>query len=189
MVRGTLTGGLMEEVNNVPDDIVAQAFKNVLPFDKSGLYNSLTLKPPETVQDLLVRAERYATIQEDSKYKQQKDFASDKGKQNNGKCRKKILSESYDKLKGKLSKPFPMKPDTEGRRDKSKKYKYHNDFGHTLNDCYAFKKEISRIADGGQPKEYLKGSQKLAHVNLIEHDVIDVCHAQTAVCLSNRERK
>ncbi|KAF9592825.1 hypothetical protein IFM89_017444 [Coptis chinensis] len=70
------------------------------------------------------------------------------------------LSELYDKLKGKLSKPFPMKPDTEGRRDKSKKCKYHNDFGHTLNDCYAFKKEVSRMADGGQLKEYLKGTQK-----------------------------
>ncbi|KAF9597707.1 hypothetical protein IFM89_021194 [Coptis chinensis] len=99
------------------------------------------------------------------------------------------LTELYDKFKGKFSKLFPMKLDTEGRRDKSKKCKYHNDFGHTLNDCYAFKKEISRMADGGQLKEYLKGTQKLAHVNLIEHDVIAVCHAQAAVCSSNRERK
>ncbi|KAF9620235.1 hypothetical protein IFM89_010970 [Coptis chinensis] len=82
-----------------------------------------------------------------------------------------------------------MKPDTEGRRDKSKKCKYHNDFGHTLNDCYAFKKEVSKMADGGQLKEYLKGTQKMAHVNLIEQDVITVCHAQAAVCSSNRERK
>ncbi|KAF9595215.1 hypothetical protein IFM89_037813 [Coptis chinensis] len=89
------------------------------------------------------------------------------------------ISELYDKLKGKLYKPFPMKPDTEGRRDKSKKCKYHNDFGHTLNDCYALKKEISRMADGGQLKEYLKGSQKLAHVNLIEHDVIAVDRASS----------
>ncbi|KAF9600428.1 hypothetical protein IFM89_009343 [Coptis chinensis] len=158
----------------------------------------------------------------DSKYKQQKDFANDRGKQEqprHDKERKKHnkdaktgipqsqkqdgcpskdltlpelsvnLSELYDKLKGKLSKPFPMKPDTEGRRDKSKKCKYHNDFGHTLNDCYAFKKEISRMADGGQLKEYLKGSQKLAHVNLIEHDVIAVSHAQAAACSSNHERK
>ncbi|KAF9606532.1 hypothetical protein IFM89_025995 [Coptis chinensis] len=72
---------LLKEVNNVPDDVVAQAFKNALPFDKSGLYNSLTLKPPKTVQDLLVRADRYANVQEDSKYKQQKDFANDRGKQ------------------------------------------------------------------------------------------------------------
>ncbi|KAF9624606.1 hypothetical protein IFM89_012028 [Coptis chinensis] len=89
------------------------------------------------------------------------------------------LSELYDKLKGKLSKSFPMKPDTEGRRDKSKKCKYHNDFGHTLNNCYTFKKEISRMVDGGQLKEYLKGSQKLAHVNLIEHDVIIVDRASS----------
>ncbi|KAF9604973.1 hypothetical protein IFM89_011666 [Coptis chinensis] len=173
---------LLKEVSNVPDDVVAQAFKNVLPFDKSGLYNSLTLKPPETMQDLLVRAERYATIQEDSKYKQQGDFSSDRGKQEQqqrDKDRKKhnkdaktgvsqsqkqdgrpskdltlpelsvSLSELYDKLKGKISKSFPMKPDTKGRRDKSKKCKYHNDFDHTLNDCYASKKEISRMADGG----------------------------------------
>ncbi|KAF9611517.1 hypothetical protein IFM89_032563 [Coptis chinensis] len=140
-------------------DDVAQAFKNALSFDKSRLYNSLTLKAPETVQDLLVRADSVS------------------------------LSELNDKLKGKLSKSFPMKPDTEGKRDKSKKCKYHNDFGHTLNDCYAFKKEISRMADGGQLKEYLKGSQKLAHVNLVEHDVIVVCHAQAAACSSNRERK
>ncbi|KAF9597307.1 hypothetical protein IFM89_017091, partial [Coptis chinensis] len=71
---------LLKEVNNAPDDVVVQAFKNALPFDKSGLYNSLTLKPPETVQDLLVRAERYATVQEDSKYKQQKNFANDRKK-------------------------------------------------------------------------------------------------------------
>ncbi|KAF9592554.1 hypothetical protein IFM89_015767, partial [Coptis chinensis] len=99
------------------------------------------------------------------------------------------LLELYDKLKGKPSKSFPMKLDTEGRLDKSKKCKYHNDFGYTLNDCYAFKKEISRMADVGQLKEYLKGSQKLAHVNLVEHDVIAVCHAQAAASSSNRERK
>ncbi|KAF9614884.1 hypothetical protein IFM89_020981 [Coptis chinensis] len=84
MVRGTLTGGLMEVIKKSGDrrdDVVMQAFKNALPFDKSGLYNSLTLKPPETVQDLLVRAERYATVQEDSKYKQQGYFSNDRAKQ------------------------------------------------------------------------------------------------------------
>ncbi|KAF9592289.1 hypothetical protein IFM89_013515 [Coptis chinensis] len=172
-------------------DVVAQAFKNAISFDKSGLYNSLTLKPPETVQDLLVRAERYATVQEDSKYKHQGDFSSDRGKQEqqhrdkdikkhnkdaktsvsqsqkqDGRPSKDLtipelsdsLLELYDKLKGKISKPFLMKPDTEGRRDKLKKCNYFNDFGHTLNNCYAFKKEISRMADGGQLKENLKGS-------------------------------
>ncbi|KAF9603338.1 hypothetical protein IFM89_034687 [Coptis chinensis] len=98
------TNGGYQRAGDRRDDVVAQALKNALPFDKSSLYNSLTLKPPETVQDLLVRADS--------------------------------LSELYDKL-----------------------------------------------------KEYLKGSQKLTHVNMVEHDVIVVCHAQVAICSSNRERK
>ncbi|KAF9614985.1 hypothetical protein IFM89_021539 [Coptis chinensis] len=240
MFQATLSGEALTWFNELHPHSIHTFPQLADKFSKHYRYNRKTIKgygtlfnlhmeKGESIRDLVenfvvsAQGERYATVQEDSKYKQQGDFSSDRGKQEQQQCdkdRKKhnkdaktgisqsqkqdghpskdltlpelsiSLSELYDKLKGKISKLFPMKLDTEGRRNKSKKCKYHNDFDHTLNHCYAFiKKEISRMADGGQLKEYLKGSQKLAHVNMIEHDVIVVCHAQATVCSSNRERK
>ncbi|KAF9598995.1 hypothetical protein IFM89_033340 [Coptis chinensis] len=205
MFQATLSGEALTWFNELRPRSIHTFSQLADKFSKHYHYNRKTIKGSGTLfnlhiekgesirdfrfEDLLVRAKRYATVQEDSKYKQQKDFSSDRGKQEQQQCdkdRKKhnkdakigisqsqkqdghpskdltlpelsvSLSELYDKLKGKLSKPFLMKPDTEGRRDKSKKCKYHNDFSHTMNDCYAFKKEISKMA---------------------------------AVCSSNRERK
>ncbi|KAF9601398.1 hypothetical protein IFM89_019251 [Coptis chinensis] len=97
------------------------------------------------------------------------------------------LSEVYERIKGRnlLYKPRPLPEDTTNIKDKSKRCKFHDDFGHTTDDCRILRSAIQRLVDDKKLDEFI---QKAAQVKFAEHMVIRVGHARLN-SISNNQRK
>ncbi|KAI3932573.1 hypothetical protein MKW98_012544 [Papaver atlanticum] len=57
----------VSEVGNVDSSLVIEAYKNALPYDEFGIYNSLTVQPFKTLQELYDRADRYGRAEKEKK--------------------------------------------------------------------------------------------------------------------------
>ncbi|KAF5196015.1 hypothetical protein FRX31_014398 [Thalictrum thalictroides] len=79
----------------------------------------------------------------------EKSFGDDKKESNELTPLKYPIEGVYRRIKdrGTFTKQIPLPQDTEGKRNKSKKWDHHDDYGHDLSTCRALKYEIQLLAD------------------------------------------
>ncbi|KAL0445409.1 UNVERIFIED_CONTAM: hypothetical protein Slati_2263600 [Sesamum latifolium] len=140
---------------------------------------SIAGKPPATLDELLVRAEKYIQIEETSdvramtpsKRRAEEGGQSRRPTNDNQKERRHVPPPDitqYTPLKapraeifavaeqqGIVRRPLRMREDPKRMRS-SKYYQFHKDRGHSTEDCFQLKDEIEKLIQQGYLKEYIE---------------------------------
>ncbi|KAF5205188.1 hypothetical protein FRX31_005225 [Thalictrum thalictroides] len=92
------------------------------------------------------------------------------------------------KDKGLITPPPPLKESTKDTRDKSKRCKVHNDYGHDTEDCHYLRRNIGRLVQRGLLDKYLLNKTPKSTLAITTHNVINACFARVST-LSRRQVK
>ncbi|KAF5185234.1 hypothetical protein FRX31_025179, partial [Thalictrum thalictroides] len=92
------------------------------------------------------------------------------------------------KDKGLITPPPPLKESTKTTRDKSKRCKVHDDYGHDTEDCHYLRRNIERLVQRGLLDKYLLNKTPKSTLAITIHNVINACFARVST-LSRRQVK
>ncbi|KAL0367147.1 UNVERIFIED_CONTAM: hypothetical protein Sradi_3604800 [Sesamum radiatum] len=163
----------VHEVPHVNHELLASIIQQNLLL---GIFNeSIAGKPPRTMEDSLMRSQKYIRIEESNisdtflslKRKDREDE-----KEPNKKERKHLASRGFthytplNALRGEilvmserqgLINQWPRKMQDNPKRLKSNKYcRFHCEMGHTIEECHHLQNEIEKLIQRGHLKEYVK---------------------------------
>ncbi|KAL0406480.1 UNVERIFIED_CONTAM: hypothetical protein Slati_3961900 [Sesamum latifolium] len=163
----------VHEVSHVNHELLANIIQqNLLP---GRFKESIAGKPPNSLEDLLMRLQKYIRIEESNvsdsslsvKRKGQEEEREPKKEE-----RKHLAPRGFtdytplNALRGEilvvaeqqgLISQWPRKMQDNPKRLKSDKYyHFHRDMGHTIEECYHLQNEIEKLIQRGYLKEYIK---------------------------------
>ncbi|XP_026415791.1 uncharacterized protein LOC113311153 [Papaver somniferum] len=75
----------LADVNGDNDQVVIATYKQAYQHDHRGVYGSLVKRPPNTLEELYDRAEKYIRVEDDSKPQETRDVNRSSNHQNDGK--------------------------------------------------------------------------------------------------------
>ncbi|XP_023870394.1 uncharacterized protein LOC111982995 [Quercus suber] len=140
---------IYNELDGKYDDVAINTFKNGLPMGH-GLRKSLTGKPATSVRQLMDRIDKYKQVEE--------DLLQGKGKEKvipqerrDSRLLEKIKNEPYFKWLNKMSRD-PKK------RNQDRYYQYHQNRGHTAEDCRNLWNYLDQLVREGRLKHLLHHS-------------------------------
>ncbi|KAL0312709.1 UNVERIFIED_CONTAM: hypothetical protein Sradi_5670200 [Sesamum radiatum] len=163
----------VHEVPHVNHELLASIMQQNL--SPGRFKESITGKPPSTMEDLLMRSQKYIRIEEsnasnpslsgkrkgeeeekESKKKEERKHLPPTGFQyytplNASRGEILVLAEQQG-----LISQWPTKMEDNPKRFKSDKYcRFHRDRGHTTEECHHLKNEIEKLIQRGHLKEYI----------------------------------
>nr|XP_023874221.1 uncharacterized protein LOC111986769 [Quercus suber] len=186
---------LFNEIGRGNEKVVASTFKLGLPED-SELQELLTMRPLENMRQLMRRIEEYNRLEDDRRELRIQEPDARTGEINVAfqelvhKILERIQNESFfwwpNKTRGDLT-----------RRNQSLYRIYHQDKGHTTEQCRMFKDHLEQLVKSGHLKEFVvnprnevSGQASRSRGNVLPPPlgVIEVIHA-VSVCTSVGHRK
>ncbi|KAJ9557837.1 hypothetical protein OSB04_012451 [Centaurea solstitialis] len=141
----------MIEVKNYDVKTAIEAYKRGLE-DSSGLYLELTKYPPENFDDVRARTLAFMRIEDDALFRR-KHSAEKKPLGTS-----KDLVDSLRKIDANVR--WPKKSDKPSKdKDQNRWCDFHEDHGHTTDECISLKKEISYLKSKGHLKDFIPEEQ------------------------------
>ncbi|KAL0345147.1 UNVERIFIED_CONTAM: hypothetical protein Sradi_4346000 [Sesamum radiatum] len=163
----------VHEVPHVNHELLASIIQQNLLLER--FKKSIAGKPPRTMEDLLMRSQKYIRIEESNlsdTFLSVKRKDKEEEKEPKKEERKHLAPRGFthytplNALRGEilvvaeqqgLINQWPRKMQDNPKRLKSDKYcRFHRDMGHTTEECHHLQNEIEKLIQQGHLKEYIK---------------------------------